>query len=340
MHGGAIDRAAAHYGIPPAKWLDLSTGINPNSYPVADLDAALWRRLPTAALAAALHAAAARCYGCPPATAIVAVPGSQAAIQWLPRLIAPTAVAVLAPTYAPHYQAWRAAGHTVTTVAALEALPAHCAVVVVVNPNNPDGRGIPPSELAAVSERRLIVADEAFADVAPALSLAGQPPSPQRIVLRSFGKFFGLAGVRLGFVLAETTFADRLGAALGPWAVSGPAQAIGALALADHAWIAATRTTLTRAAARLRALLASRGLAIIGGTDLFVLAGSHAAADLFEHLARRAILVRAFADRPAWLRFGLPGDAPAFERLAAALDAWDGNGRATSGAADANRGDG
>jgi cobalamin biosynthetic protein CobC len=328
VHGGAIDVAAETYGVPAGRWLDLSTGINPRPYPLARLEPALWRRLPTAALSRALSAAAARHYGCPPATGIVAVPGSQAAIQWVPRLLPSARVAVLGPTYAPHEDAWRAAGHDVARIASLDALPARCTVVVVVNPNNPDGRVVAPARLLALSGRVCVVVDEAFADVHPAASIAGAAASRSRIVLRSFGKFFGLAGLRLGFVLADRAFAARLDAAQGPWAVSGLAQAIGARALADTAWIEHTRRRLGRTATRLRALLANRGLEVVGGTDLFVLAATADAAALFDHLARAAILVRAFADQPHRLRFGLPGSTQDFARLSAALDAWaDGNRR-------------
>lgn len=327
VHGGAVDVAAEAYAIPADRWLDLSTGINPRAYPFARIDPSLWRRLPTAALTRELVAAAAACYGCPDRAGITAVPGSQAAIQWLPRLIPPARVAVLGPTYAPHAHAWRAAGHEVATVTSLDDLPRGCTLAVVVNPNNPDGRIVPADRLAALSERIVVVADEAFADAAAGISLAGRPPSANRIVLRSFGKFFGLAGVRLGFVLADPGFAARLAAALGPWAVTGPAHAIGARALADADWIADSRRRLARAAARLRALLAARGLTIAGGTDLFVLAASADAAGLFAHLAGAAILVRPFAEHPDWLRFGLPGDARAFARLREALAAWTEPGR-------------
>ncbi len=321
-HGGAVDVAAAHYGISPAQWLDLSTGVSPYPYPVAEIDATAWRRLPTAASAAALETAAAAYYGCPPQTAVVAVPGSQSAIQWLPRLITPGHVAVLAPTYTPHGDAWLAAGHIVARISSLDALPAPCDAVVIVNPNNPDGRIVPVETLLALSEHLLVVVDEAFADVAPAASLAGHPPSAARVVLRSFGKFFGLAGARLGFVLAEPSLAARLRAALGPWAVSGPAQVVGTRALADRPWIETSRAALSSGCARLRALLAGHGLDILGGTDLFVLATTRAASVLFDHLARHAILVRAFADQPTWLRFGLPGGGTDFARLETALDTW------------------
>ncbi|MGZ9107057.1 MAG: aminotransferase class I/II-fold pyridoxal phosphate-dependent enzyme [Rhodoplanes sp.] len=152
-------------------------------------------------------------------------------------------------------------------------------------------------------------------------SLAGEVERGNIVVLRSFGKFFGLAGLRLGFAIAAPDIAARLRASLGPWAVSGPAIAIGETALADSAWIAAMQRKLAQLAQRLDALLISAGLDIVGGTSLFRLAQTPAAAAVYERLGRRGLLVRRFAEHPTWLRFGLPGDEAAWERFARALNA-------------------
>ncbi len=197
--------------------------------------------------------------------------------------------------------------------------------MAAINPNNPDGRVLSRAallDLAAKLRRKggLLVVDEAFMDVGPPkASLAADVLCGNIVVLRSFGKFFGLAGVRLGFAIAAEDIAKRLRAALGPWAVSGPAIAIGAIALADMAWTASTQVRLAQAAQRLDELLVGAGVDIVGGTPLFRLAQTPAAAALHETLGGAGILVRRFAEQPAWLRFGLPGDEQAWERLASAL---------------------
>jgi cobalamin biosynthetic protein CobC len=206
-------------------------------------------------------------------------------------------------------------------------------LAVVVNPNNPDGRILAKNMLLALADAQrrrggLLVVDEAFMDVGPAgASLAAEVGRGGLVVLRSFGKFFGLAGLRLGFALAAPPIAARLDAMLGPWAVAGPAIAIGETALADDAWAQATRASLDRAAQRLDALLAetlsvSAGLEIVGGTSLFRLARIQAAGELYQYLGRAGILVRRFAEQPTWLRFGLPDSEDAWARLQAALSAF------------------
>ncbi len=324
-HGGDPDRAERRYGRPRGGWLDLSTGINPNAYPVGRVAPDAWRRLPDGAALAALSLAAANCYGVRDPALVVAAPGTQALLQWLPRLCPPGTVAVISPTYAEHARCWKLAGHRVAEVADLAAAGACGArVVVAVNPNNPDGRRFAPRALAALARalarrHRLLVVDEAFADVAPDISVASRAGTAGLVILRSFGKFFGLAGVRLGFALAPAPLAEALRQALGSWAVSGPAAALGVAALSDRRWQARTRRALSADTARLRALLETHGLQILGGTDLFVLAGHPSAGKLWETLARRGVLARRFADHPCWLRFGLPGRESDWQKLARAL---------------------
>ena len=162
--------------------------------------------------------------------------------------------------------------------------------------------------------------DEAFADfdghdesVAPSL------PSSGVVVLRSFGKTYGLAGLRLGFALASPEIVTPLRAALGPWPVSGPAIAIGIRALADSDWLEAMGARLGGDAVRLNALLHGAGWRIIGGTRLFRLAAHTDARIAFERLLVAGILTRPFAEAPDRLRFGIPADENAWERLAAGL---------------------
>ncbi len=322
-HGGDLDVAERRFGVPAAGWLDLSTGINPAPYPLPEIAPESWRRLPQAAAEAGLIEAARACYGAPAAAGLVAAPGTQALIQLLPRFRPPGPVAVLGPTYAEHAHVWAAAGHDVVETATLAQASA-AAVAVLVNPNNPDGRVIGADELeearrALARRGGWLVVDEAFADCDPTVSMAAAAGRPGLILLRSFGKFFGLAGLRLGFALAEPVLARRLQDGLGPWAVAGPALEIGRTALADRDWIEATRARLAAAAARLDRLLAEFGLAVVGGTSLFRLAETPDAAALHEGLARHGILTRVFDGRPGLIRIGLPGADLNFDRLAAAL---------------------
>lgn len=322
-HGGNRASAELRFGIAAANWLDLSTGINPTPYPVPPLDPGLWAELPQPNGERALEAAARATYRLPDAAAVQAAPGTQSLIQWLPRLFPARRVGILGPTYAEHAGRWRAAGAEVFETGDPGAL-ARADTAVVVNPNNPDGRRLEPQALLALVDRLLarggrLIVDEAFADVAPEISVASATGRPGLLVLRSFGKFFGLAGLRLGFALGPPRDMAMLRDAFGPWAVSGPALEIGRRALADEAWITATRDRLRRDAARLDALLARAGLAVGGGTDLFRLALLEHAERLHEHLGRFGILTRRFDDHPRRLRLGLPGSEAGFVRLAAAL---------------------
>lgn len=321
-HGGNL--AAARQRFPDiADWLDLSTGINPWPYPVPQIDAAAWARLPDRDLLEALEARASGFYGTPGQDNVVAAPGTQSLIQTLPLLRQHSRVAVIGFTYQEHAHCWRRAGHSVDQVASLdEAYGAD--VIVLVNPNNPDGRILPRARLLrAAAEQSArggwIVVDEAFAETAPGCSIAAESACSGVIILRSFGKFFGLAGVRLGFALTSPEIRQRVAAALGPWAVSGPAAVIASQALADADWVEEARDRLTSAAAELQHILLEAGLRVIGGTPLFTLVETGGATALHEHLLRCGILVRRFPDRAEWLRFGLPPDEVAQGRLAAAL---------------------
>jgi cobalamin biosynthesis protein CobC len=323
-HGGDLTAARRLFLDAPQPFLDLSTGINPDPYPLPDLPAELFARLPDSAALSALTAQAAKAYGAYTPDQVVAAPGTQILLPLLAGLVPPGRAAVLAPTYGEFARAAALAGHSVSAVGDLAAVM-DCPLVFVANPNNPDGRLSNRDallRLAGELGRRggLLVVDEAFMDVGPRrASLAGNVASGAIVVLRSFGKFFGLAGLRLGFALAAPEIAARLSAALGPWAVSGPAMAVATAALADAPWIARTRTHLSEASQRLDAVLASAGLAVTGGTTLFRLVHSDRADFLFHHLGRAGILTRIFPDQPTWLRFGLPGGDDDWRRLQVAL---------------------
>lgn len=327
-HGGRIGEARARYPNARAPWIDLSTGIAPWGYSIPEFRSECWTRLPEPDALAGLEAAARAYYGVPAGIRVVAVSGSDMGIGLIPRLLTGRAKAgIVAPTYGSHAAAWRAAGHEVIEVDGIEGM-AGCDVGVVVNPNNPDGRVWEPGilrEMAAgmAVDGGLLVVDEAFGDVSPERSVlvGAVGDMPGVVVLRSFGKFFGLAGMRLGFVISETWVAGMTAQVCGAWPVSGAAVAVATRAYSDRAWVMAQRERLAAEGARLQGKLAAAGLTDLGGTALFRLVGHKEGAGLFHHLAGEGILVRPFAGGTR-LRFGLPGDEAAWGRLEAGLYGW------------------
>ncbi|MCB1542900.1 MAG: threonine-phosphate decarboxylase [Rhodoblastus sp.] len=316
-HGGDLAAARRRFADAPEPWIDLSTGINPHAYPVCGLPAECFARLPEPAALLALEEIAARAYRVADARTIVAAPGAQALIQMLPRILPGPRVGILGPTYAEHAASWLRAGRAVVACADVTQL-ADCDVAVIVNPNNPTGRVVERDALLALARRTRLIVDESFADLAPAESIAGEAAACGAIVLRSFGKTYGLAGVRLGFAIAPHDIAARLHEAFGPWPVSGPAIALGARALGDRDWLEAARRRLADDAARLDALLCASGFEIAGGTPLFRLAAHDCAQAIADRLGRAGVHIRRFAEHPRWLRFGIPA-AAAWARLEAAL---------------------
>jgi cobalamin biosynthetic protein CobC len=316
-HGGNIDAAISAYGGQAADWIDLSTGINRAPYPVPPLSPAAWAGLPTRAAIASLHDAARTAWGI--SGTLLAVSGAQTAIQMIPRLTAPAQARVLAPTYNEHAGALRAAGWQVTEVATLADL-AGADLAVVVNPNNPDGNRYAPEALLALLPQvgRLLV-DESFADPQPAYSLCGETGRDGLLVLRSFGKFYGLAGVRLGFILGSPADIATLSDMAGPWPVSGTAIEVGVAALSDTAWHTATTARLTAEAAQLDALAAAKGWTPLGGTELFRLYDTPDAAQAQNALAAAHIWSRIFPYSNRWIRLGLPAGAAEWARVSAAL---------------------
>jgi cobalamin biosynthesis protein CobC len=319
-HGGRLAQARRLHPDAPAPFIDLSTGINPVAYPVPAFTAEDLARLPEPEAAEVLQQVAASAYGVSDPAMVVAVPGTQILISLLPRLRKLRRVAVLGPTYAEHAACWAAVGAEVREVADFAAL-AQGDGAVLCNPNNPDGRRIAPDSLVELAgtlaaKGGMLVVDEAFADLeGPGLSVAGALPHPGLVVLRSFGKTYGLAGLRLGFALASAGLAETIRTALGSWAISGPAIAAARAALPDQAWRQQAAVRLRRDAGRLDARLARAGLALVGGTLLFRLYETQDAAQLYARLCRHGILVRPFAAHPRWLRFGLPASEAEWVRL-------------------------
>src|SRR5574343_119152 len=325
-HGGRLRAAAARHGIPLTDWLDLSTGINPQGWPVPALPAEVWNRLPEDD--DGLAAAAAAYYG---NSELLPLAGSQAAIQMLPALFPRAAIACLGPLYAEHPQAWQQAGHKLRLLAnapLTRALSAVTPYVLCCHPNNPtavvQSREALLDAAAQLKKRGgWLFVDEAFVDATPELSVtpeAASAAAPNLIVFRSLGKFFGLAGARVGFLFAPEEIRHRLREALGPWAISGPAREVARLALADRTWQAAARPRLAAAGARLDELLG--GCGEVRHTPLFATLHSERAGELADFLAARGILVRSFPEQPL-LRYNLPAAEANWHRLATALEAWE-----------------
>lgn len=316
-HGGNLDLAQQRFGGRAEDWIDLSTGINRLPYPVGEIDAHHWRALPSRSEIDALHQAARHAYGT--GAPIVAMGGAQAAIQLLPQLAPRGRVCILAPTYNEYAPVLSAAGWEVGEVRALDAL-AGANLAIIVNPNNPDGRSFSPKDLLALLPRvGHLVIDESFVDAVPELSLASEAGQQGLLILRSFGKFYGLAGLRLGFAIGNADDIGKLASASGPWPVSGAAIAIGCGALRDDDWAKATSARLARDCDRLDEMAQGQGWRFVGGAPLFRLYETPDARAAQEKLAHGQIWSRVFAQDPTWLRLGLPGAEAEWSRLAEVL---------------------
>lgn len=310
-HGGGVDAAAARWGGTRADWIDLSTGINPLPYNLPVFPADAWTALPDRAAATALVSAARAFWRVPDGAAVLAAPGASALIARLPWVRNAGRVAIPGPTYNEHARAFAAGGWA--------AAQDGCDARVVVHPNNPDGRiWTEGTASAGLRDGGLLVIDESFCDVMPDRSLIALADRPGVVVLKSLGKFWGLAGLRLGFAIGDPALVDRLAQALGPWPVSGPALAAGTAALRDHGWARATRERLAADAARLDGLMAARGALAAGGTGLFRLYDVDDALAWQDRLARGRIWTRVFPYSTRWLRLGLPAPGQ-WNRLEATL---------------------
>ncbi len=292
-HGGGIDAARAKFGGARAEWLDLSTGINPVPYPIPALEPDAWNALPDRAAMDAITDAARRFWNVPDSAAILAAPGASALIARIPYLADLGKIRVESRTYNEHEAAFRTAGWSVS-----DDTPS---ARVIVSPNNPTG-----DYWAGTDQSPLLIIDESFCDLSPEKSRIDLAANSGTIILKSFGKFWGLAGLRLGFAIGDPALIAKLSNALGPWPVSGPALRIGAAALANQAWATQTRARLADDTARLDALMLAKGARIQGGTDLFRLYRVDDAAAWQSRLAQRYIWSRIFPYSKTWLRLGLP----------------------------------
>ncbi|MCV9996698.1 threonine-phosphate decarboxylase CobD [Pararhizobium sp. YC-54] len=322
-HGGGITEAAAIFGGRLEDWLDLSTGINPNPVALPEIPIHAWHRLPDRHLMDSARKAAARYYRSGDVLPL-AVPGTQSVIQLLPRLVAPgRRIAIFAPTYGEYARAFTSAGFTIDEISTPDQLTPDHGLAILVNPNNPTGRAFLPAEVLGMTQRMkagggMLLVDEAFGDTEPDLSVAAHAVSHDNlIVFRSFGKFFGLAGLRLGFVVAAEPVLSAFQEWLGPWAVSGPALVTAAKLMGGDTQ--AVRSSILERREGLETVLRQAGLTIVGGTPLFALIDHERASDLHRNLCRERILTRKFNYAPSWLRIGLAPDAAGDTRLADAL---------------------
>ncbi|WP_439133222.1 aminotransferase class I/II-fold pyridoxal phosphate-dependent enzyme, partial [Pseudomaricurvus sp.] len=263
-HGGQLEKVKLQYPDVDVEWLDLSTGIAPWSWPVEYVPVQIWQRLPETSTG--LCNAAAEFYGCESEN-MLSVAGSQVAIELIPECLKQEgcrqegyqqrslkqepektdSVAIPLWGYGEHARCWSRAGFNIVYYRTPEDVDVFVQSgrvqhVLAITPNNPSADVISVSHLQRWQQQLLpqggyLVVDEAFADTAEhahsALSLGAKD---NLIVLRSVGKFFGMAGLRLGFVIASETLREQLQQRLILWGVSNPAQWLGERMLKDSDW--------------------------------------------------------------------------------------------------------
>lgn len=326
-HGGRLCIARSLFPEVPQPWIDLSTGINPHSYPAPRASARERNRLPEPTELTRLEEVAAKAFNIDDSARVVATGGTETALRLLPHVLKLTDAVIAGPTYGSHADAWHRAGAEVRTVSDAELLASSgtASAITIVNPNNPNGRLAGRERLLALhdsSSGGALIVDEAFGDLEPqhcVSDIAGSAIAPRMIVLRSFGKFYGLAGVRLGFVIASPAIATRLRQLLGDWPVSVDALRAGLAAYADNDWAKHMRFRLGKMAQRLDKLLVGGGMDVAGGTSLYRLGRAANARARFTKLISHGVLVRPFDYDATLLRFGLPKSANEWRRLSKAL---------------------
>ena len=316
-HGGDLAQAIAQFGGKPNDWIDLSTGINRIPHPIGQIDTAAWRNLPGSSERNALIQAARTAYQTN--WPLLPLAGAQAAIQLIPQCLPKGQARILGPTYNEFEGALLTFGWNVEIVASIDALEGSD-LAIVVNPNNPTGHTIEPDRLLTLaSSVGTLLVDESFADATPEFSVLRGTQPGNVLVLRSFGKFFGLAGVRLGFLAGDATILEKANAIAGPWSVSGPALEIGARALANQDWQTSTRLRLAEDRDRMKKIGMSKGWMLIGNTHLFALFETPKAAEAQRKLAQAHIWSRVFPYSKTWLRLGYPGTKDEWNRIEEAI---------------------
>ncbi|MEM8920490.1 MAG: threonine-phosphate decarboxylase CobD [Pseudomonadota bacterium] len=323
IHGGALDAMKAAFPEAPQPWIDLSTGVNPWPYPDRRLSERALTCLPIVTDQDACKNAMASAIGAP-ADALLLAPGSELLIRLLPDIIHPRRVAILSPTYGDHANAWKRDGIDVVETPDPLSFADKADAVVITHPNNPDGRLFDLDALETAREKLAarggwLIVDEAYADLSPEISFAPRGGAEGLVVFRSFGKFFGLPGLRLSGLIAPPAVRERMARRLGVWPASGAALEIGARAYADLDWQSQTRKELSEAADRLHDTLDRAGFKIVGGTALYRYVQSKDAHQVWARLAEQGVYVRRFDGSNSHLRFGLPPTPAAEARLAKAL---------------------
>ncbi|MFK7902101.1 MAG: threonine-phosphate decarboxylase CobD [Nitratireductor sp.] len=327
FHGGGLDAAIAQWGGDKANWLDLSTGINPNPYSNLRVDIGSFSRLPDSGTKAELLDAARAYYGLDDNAHLIAGNGTQALIEILPKALGAQKIGIISPTYGEHAHVWKKAGAEVLELDSDGELPRvldTLDALVVVNPNNPTAQCFEPEQLREFAKHLsknngTLIVDEAFCDTRPELSLADALPE-NAIVLKSIGKFFGLAGIRLGFAACHGKHMPMIEQHIGPWMVNGVALEVGTRALKDTLWQTRTIETLNELSDNQSTVLKNSGLKISGANALFIYVEHAKANKIFEGLAKRNILVRQFKEREGFLRIGLCKDQTQLDRLDKALN--------------------
>ncbi|GAB3965560.1 Rv2231c family pyridoxal phosphate-dependent protein CobC [Actinoallomurus acanthiterrae] len=249
--------------------VDLAVNVRPDT-PPAWLAALLQdsvARLAAYPDAARARAAVARRHGRTPGEVLLTA-GAAEAFVLLARVLAPRRAVVVHPQFTEPEAALRAAGHEPDRVIldgdfTLGGVPEDADLVMIGNPTNPTSVLHPAAAIAALARPgRTVVVDEAFMDCVPGEteSLASETRIPGLVVIRSLTKTWGLAGLRVGYVLAEPTLIARLAEAQPLWSVSTPALVAAeactsprALAEAD-AWARDLQIERDRLAAAIRAL--------------------------------------------------------------------------------------
>ena len=310
QHGGKLNTAIKFFGGSSSEWLDLSTGINPREYPIPKINLKIWKNLPDDAEFSDLEKAARNFWNIPDETSIISASGASALIALIPRVSPSKTVSIPSPTYSEHAISFRAADY--------RQIEENAEVQVIVNPNNPDG-SVWNADDVLKRHRKLTIIDESFCDTVKENSLIELSGIAGFIILKSFGKFWGLGGLRLGFAIGLEQTLKPIRQALGPWQVSGPALNIGTLALKDLNWAHENRRFLEKQSTRLDALMNKHNATVIGGTSLFRLYHVDKASSVFEKLALKKILSRTFEYNQNWLRLGMPGNRPNWLKLQEAL---------------------
>jgi len=336
IHGGQLSKVAKQFGIPEQEWLDLSTGIAPFSYAIPAISEKIWQDLPT--ISPSLIRAAQQYYQ---AKFCWPVAGSQQLIEKLPSLWNDKNSAIESGKkqhaylpkvgYKEHQRAWSLAGYQIHFYQ--DALPDNIeknSIVVVINPNNPLTDTFSIQQLTQLKahcqqQKALLIIDEAFADIFPSefsfvphltnynennndSANDNENESDDLIVLRSFGKFFGLAGIRIGFACTTEIWRDIIKESIGPWSINGPALFIAEQALQDTQWQIEQSLRLEKYSKKLQELLKLHlPNASIKANALFITVFLDNAASVYEKLCQQGVYVR-LTDEQNALRFGVGND--------------------------------